>query len=70
VFWLTTIVPTSSSQLKLVFSLNSSQDWKTEYASFYYPAFYNFIVDFFEDANNEASKRKINKLLQWWNRYD
>jgi hypothetical protein len=61
---------TSSSWLKLVFSLNSSRDWKTEYTGFYYPVFYNFIVDFFEDTNNEASKRKINKLLQWWNRYD
>jgi hypothetical protein len=45
--------------------LNSSWDWKVEYAGFYYLAFYNFIVDFFEDANTEALKRKINKLLQW-----
>jgi hypothetical protein len=44
--------------------MNSSRDWKTEYAGFYYSAFYNFIVNFFEDANSEASKRKVNKLLQ------
>jgi len=52
---------------QLVFSLNSARDWKTEHAGFHYPSFYNFIVDFFEDADNDDSTNAVNELLQWWN---
>jgi hypothetical protein len=57
--------------------LNSARDWKQEHAGFYYPSFYNFIVDFFEDAAQDAasedpddvSTTAVNELLQWWNMY-
>jgi hypothetical protein len=53
--------------VKLVFSLNSAREWKPEHAGFHYPSFYNFIVDFFEDTDDEDSKKAANELLQWWN---
>ena len=55
---------------KLIFLLNSARDWKQEHAGFHYPSFYNFIVDFFEDAaEDNLSTTAVNKILQWWNRY-
>jgi len=36
---------------------------------FHYPSFYNFIVDFFEDAVDGRSMIAVNELLLWWNRY-
>jgi hypothetical protein len=48
--------------------MNSARDWKQEHAGFHYPSFYNFIVDFFEDAEDNISTSAVNKLLQWWNR--
>jgi hypothetical protein len=49
--------------------MNSARDWKQEHANFHYPSFYNFIVDYFEDAEDGDSTTTINELLQWWNRY-
>jgi hypothetical protein len=49
--------------------MNSARDWKQEHAGFHYPSFYNFIVDFFENAEDNNSTSVVNKLLQWWNRY-
>ncbi|KAN0105119.1 hypothetical protein V8E52_011366 [Russula decolorans] len=47
--------------------MNSARDWKQEHAGFHYPSFYNFIVDFFENAEDNNSTSVVNKLLQWWN---
>jgi len=55
--------------MQLVFSLNTSRDWKTKHAGFHYPSFYNFIVDYFEDVEDDISKEAITELLRWWNRY-
>jgi len=54
---------------QLVFSLNSSQEWRHEHAGLYYPSLYNFIVDFFEDADSddETTIASVKDLLQWWN---
>ena len=49
--------------------MNSSRDWKQEHAGFHYPSFYNFIVDFFEDTEDDISTSTVNELLQWWNRH-
>jgi hypothetical protein len=54
---------------QLVFSLNTSRDWRYEHAGFHYPSFYNFIVDYFEDAEDDISKEANVELLRWWNRY-
>lgn len=54
---------------QLVFSLNTSRDWRHEHAGFHYPSFYNFIVDYFEDVDDDLSKKANAELLCWWNRY-
>lgn len=53
---------------KLIFSLNSAWEWKHEHTGFYYPSFYNFVLDFLEDVKNNISTATISELLQWWNR--
>jgi hypothetical protein len=55
---------------KVVFSLNSAQEWKTDHTGINYPSFYNFVVNFLEEADNETTKASVDELLQWWNRYD
>jgi len=55
--------------LKLVFVLGSAQEWKREHAGFHYPLFYNFIVDYLENPQDEMSQRDVNELLRWWNWY-
>jgi hypothetical protein len=52
-----------------MFSLNSARDWKHEHAGWHYPSFYNFIVDFFEDAKDDYSINAVNEFIQWWNTY-
>lgn len=55
---------------KLVFALCGARDWKKKYAGFHFPTFYNFIVDNFEDVeNDDLAKTSADELLQWWNRY-
>jgi len=54
---------------KLVFSLNSAREWKQEHDGFHYPSFYNFIVDFFEDVDDETTNASVNELFEWWNWY-
>ena len=55
---------------KLVFALNSTRDWRMEHASFHYPSFYNFIVNYFEDveSDDEETAERVDELLKWWNR--
>jgi hypothetical protein len=31
--------------------------------------FYDFIVDFFEDIEDDRAQKNIDELLDWWNRY-
>lgn len=54
---------------KLVFSLSSARDWKKHHAGFHFTTFYNFIVDMFEDPEDEPARKSATELLQWWNRY-
>lgn len=54
---------------QLVFSLNTSPDWRHKHVGFHYPSFYNFIVDYFEDVDDDISKKANFELLCWWNRY-
>jgi len=61
---------TDWSLLKLVFALGSAQEWKHKHASFHYPSFYNFIVDYLKNPQDETSQRDVNELLKWWNWYD
>ena len=54
---------------KLVFALSSARDWKKHHAGFHFTTFYNFIVDTFEDPEDEVARRSSVELLQWWNGY-
>ena len=54
---------------QLIFSLSTAQEWKREHNGFHYPIFYNFIVYFFEDIEDDAGQKNADELLDWWNRY-
>lgn len=52
----------------LVFNLTDATQWSESYNSFSFVAFYNFLVDYFEEFRNDSSKKRVNTLLSWWNR--
>jgi len=54
---------------QLIFSLSTAREWKREHNGFYYPLFYDFIVDFFEDIEDDRAQKNVDELLDWWNRY-
>ncbi|KAG1834162.1 hypothetical protein EV424DRAFT_1310404 [Suillus variegatus] len=50
------------------FALSSVSSWRTVDGDFDYEVFWNNIVDFFEDVPGPVTKRKVDKLLEWWTR--
>ncbi|KAG2749677.1 hypothetical protein P692DRAFT_20874031 [Suillus brevipes Sb2] len=50
------------------FALSSVSSWHTVDADFDYEAFWCNIVDFFEDTPGPVTRRKVDKLLEWWTR--
>jgi hypothetical protein len=54
---------------KLIFSLSTAREWKHEHNGFYYPSFYDFVVDFFEDAEDNTAQKNADDVLDWWNQY-
>ncbi|KAG1773003.1 hypothetical protein EDD22DRAFT_767463 [Suillus occidentalis] len=50
------------------FALSSVSSWRTVDGDFDYEAFWNCVVDFFEDAPGPITRRKVDKLLEWWTR--
>ena len=54
---------------KLIFSLSTAREWKHKHNGFYYPSFYDFIVDFFEDAEDNTVQKNADDVLDWWNWY-
>ncbi|KAG2122168.1 hypothetical protein BD769DRAFT_1389800 [Suillus cothurnatus] len=50
------------------FALSSVSSWRTVDGDFNYEVFWNNIVDFFKDVPGPATKRKVDKLLEWWTR--
>jgi hypothetical protein len=52
---------------QLVFSLGTAREWKREHNGFHYPSFYDFIVDFFEDVEDDTAKKNAADVLAWWN---
>ena len=51
------------------FALSSISSWRTVDGDFDYEAFWNNIVDFFEDVPGPVAQRRVDKLLEWWTRY-
>jgi hypothetical protein len=56
-------------RIQLVFNLTDAIHWMDTYNAFSFQAFYNFIVDYFEDTQGPAAKERADDLLKWWNRY-
>ncbi|KAG2746088.1 hypothetical protein P692DRAFT_201691761, partial [Suillus brevipes Sb2] len=50
------------------FALSSVSSWRTVDGDFDYEVFWNNVVDFFEDTPGPVTKRKVEKLLEWWTR--
>ncbi|KAG1721380.1 hypothetical protein EDB19DRAFT_1646530 [Suillus lakei] len=50
------------------FALSSVSSWCTVDGDFDYKAFWNNIVDFFEDVPGPVAQHRVNKLLEWWTR--
>ncbi|KAJ3568909.1 hypothetical protein NP233_g5398 [Leucocoprinus birnbaumii] len=51
----------------LVFNLTEASRWSEVYNGFSFHSLYNFIIDFFEDTPDPASRNSTQSLLQWWN---
>ncbi|KAG1865087.1 hypothetical protein C8R48DRAFT_772790 [Suillus tomentosus] len=50
------------------FALSSVSSWRTVDGDFDYEAFWNHVVDFFEDVPGPVAQRRVTKLLEWWTR--
>ena len=53
---------------QLIFSLSTAREWKREHNGFHYPSFYDFVVDYFEDVEDDTVLENTNELLDWWTR--
>ncbi|KAF9056174.1 hypothetical protein BJ165DRAFT_1522119 [Panaeolus papilionaceus] len=52
----------------LAFSLTDAVQWVDVYNGFAYPALWDFIVDYFDAPEDDASKKRADDLLLWWNK--
>lgn len=52
--------------LQLHFNLQTAERWRETYNGFDYCGLHNYIVDFFEDVHDPATKKQVKKLLDWW----
>ncbi|KAG2755824.1 hypothetical protein P692DRAFT_201685111, partial [Suillus brevipes Sb2] len=50
------------------FALSSITSWRTIDGDFDYVHFWRSIVDFFERPPGREARRRVDKLLEWWNR--
>ncbi|KAF9789312.1 hypothetical protein BJ322DRAFT_1208558 [Thelephora terrestris] len=55
--------------VQLHFSLNDATHWMSDYNSFNYEEFYEFIIDFFEEDQTPEGKAAADELFNWWNQY-
>ncbi|KAG1791062.1 uncharacterized protein HD556DRAFT_1445582 [Suillus plorans] len=53
---------------QVCFALSSVSSWRTVDGNFDYEAFWNNVVDFFEDVPGPVTQRRVNDLLEWWTR--
>ncbi|KAF9054747.1 hypothetical protein BJ165DRAFT_1399912 [Panaeolus papilionaceus] len=52
----------------LAFSLTDAVQWVEVYNGFAYKALWEFIVDYLDAPEDDASKKRVNDLLLWWNK--
>lgn len=55
-------------QRQVHFALSSISSWHTVDGDFNYEIFWCNIIDFCENVPGAVTRRKINKLLEWWTR--
>ncbi|KAJ3725380.1 hypothetical protein C8R42DRAFT_718897 [Lentinula raphanica] len=53
--------------IHLHFALTDAPYWHPSYHGFNYLNLWNFIVDFFEDPEDEEEENRSKELLEWWN---
>ncbi|KAJ3832522.1 hypothetical protein F5878DRAFT_666495 [Lentinula raphanica] len=53
--------------IHLHFALTDAPYWHPSYHGFNYLDLWNFIVDFFEDPEDEEQEKRSKELLDWWN---
>ncbi|KAJ3996532.1 hypothetical protein F5050DRAFT_1807642 [Lentinula boryana] len=51
----------------LHFGLTDASSWNARYLGYSYQDLWNFIVDFFEDPEDDEQPKQAEKLLKWWN---
>jgi hypothetical protein len=56
--------------MQLVFNLTEATQWENAHNNFSFEGFYNFLVDYFEEAEERGvnSARRVKELLDWWTR--
>ncbi|PPR01365.1 hypothetical protein CVT26_015414 [Gymnopilus dilepis] len=50
------------------FNLGTAERWTSPYTGFDYGGLYDYIVDYFEDINDEETKERSEDLPKWWTR--
>ncbi|KAG1853508.1 hypothetical protein F4604DRAFT_1686312 [Suillus subluteus] len=50
------------------FTLSSISSWHSVDSNFDYEAFWNNVVDFFENCPGPVAQHRVTKLLEWWTR--
>ncbi|KAG1731244.1 hypothetical protein EDD22DRAFT_788505 [Suillus occidentalis] len=51
------------------FALSSISSWHTVDGDFDYKAFWNNVIDFFEDVPGPVTQCRVDILLKWWTKY-
>ncbi|KAJ3723066.1 hypothetical protein C8R42DRAFT_665183 [Lentinula raphanica] len=51
----------------LHFALSDASHWTNTHMGYNYLDLWNFVVDFFEDPQNEEEEKQAKELLKWWN---
>jgi hypothetical protein len=51
---------------QLHFNLQTAGSWTPVYGGFDYRGLYDYIIDFFEDTQGPAAKKRAQELLTWW----
>ncbi|KAF8958643.1 hypothetical protein BDZ97DRAFT_1668205, partial [Flammula alnicola] len=52
--------------VQLHFNLQTADRWLEIYGGFDYRGLYNYIINFFEDVHEPATKKHAQDLLNWW----
>jgi len=63
------VTPRSIAYVAVIlhFNLQTSERWDEQYGGFDYRGLYNYVIDFFEDVDDDdETKKRAKELLKWW----